>query len=170
MSLLEKERAFLLSESCGSDCYDYEYDDEYDDDDLEDELDDIEELDENLNFTTEMVNIFAKDSYDGTKYLVELDSVSKLMETGMYYSEREAMEAIAEHNDISFDDMYLLIESDEAILEKMEEIAAKGGSMLKKAKENNAIKKLKDLKKDGIKLMKKKSKKIKNKFKRKSKK
>lgn len=157
MKILAKDRTLLLSEAaCQEELY-YP-DEEYDDDDLEDELYDVDELEDDVEYTEEMVNVIAFGRDYGNMYIVEYDNLLKLMES-KECNEIEAMRAVAECNGLEMSSMALLIESQTEILEKMEEMGAKGGNMLRKNVSSNATKKLKDLKKQGLNIVKKKDKK-----------
>lgn len=157
MKLLSKDRTLLLSEACSKkEMYFYESEDT--DADLEDELFDVEELEDDLPYVEEMVSMIECKRDYGNLYMVEYSDLLKLMEY-REYDEVNAVEALAEHNCIDKSSICIVIESEQSILEKMEEIGAKGGSMLKDDIKANATKNLKDLKDKGLNLVKKKNKK-----------
>lgn len=168
MDILGKDKSLLLFEASNNVAL-YEYDMEDDesdyDEELEDELDYVDELEDDIVYNEQMVPVMECTRDYGNSYLVEYSDLCRLMES-YDIDEVEALDKIAECNNINTNLISVVIESSNSILEKMEEIGAKGGSMLKKNIKANSVKKLKDLKDKGINLVKKKDKKNKSKKKK----
>lgn len=150
----------LIIESCSTECgtCDDMYEDDVEDE-LEDEMDDIEELEESIRYTAEMVPVIEHETYTGTNYLVEMDMLAKFMTGAGVTDVPKALDMIAECNGLERKYMALLIESDDVVAELIEEAKnekrAKGKS--KKLGVLDADKKLlKGLKLKGIKVVKKK--------------
>lgn len=123
---------------------------------LSDELTYLDSIEDDIEYTEEMVNVIMQESsYFGVRYLVELDNLTKLMEsTGM--DAKEALDAVCEHNNINAGDTYLLIESAESILEAVKKLSK--GDLKSKAEINSTVKTIQDLKDKGIKVLTKKCK------------
>ena len=146
------------------------YDDEViyiepdEDDDEDDEDDDIPEVEDEIIYTEESVAIALMENAIGAKrYVVELDNLVKYCRCNDK-SLSEGVEALAEHYGLNTADMFVLIESkckenDECKATK-EACKSKDPDVRKKAKEKltKAKKGMKDLKKSGIKLLRKKDK------------
>ena len=131
--------------------------------DLDVELEMVATLNEEINYSYESIPIILQESVYGVKrYLVEYDMLNKLLET-YDVTEREALDNLAEANNIDYDDLYLVIESAEYYKEAIDEAKSMGGNSLKGRKTNNLIKSIGDLKAQGIKVFKKKTNKKKNK-------
>lgn len=134
-------------------------------DDISKELNFIPELDEELEYTEEMVNVLLQETTHGNRYLVELENLVKLSEsTGMDI--KESLHSVCEHNSISIGDTYVVIESIDSILESAKKLS-KLNDIKSKADLTNTLKSVQDLKDKGIKLMARSSKKKVNKKKRK---
>ena len=133
-------------------------------DDISKELNFIPELDEELEYTEEMVNVLLQETTYGNRYLVELENLVKLSEsTGMDI--KESLSSVCEHNSISMGDTYVVIESIDNILEAAKKLA-KLNDIKSKVDLTNSLKSVQDLKDKGIKLIAKSSKKKVNKKKR----
>lgn len=133
-------------------------------DDISKELNFIPELDEELEYTEEMVNVLLQETTYGNRYLVELENLVKLSEsTGMDI--KESLSSVCEHNSISMGDTYVVIESIDNILEAAKKLA-KLNDIKSKVDLTNSLKSVQDLKDKGIKLISKSSKKKVNKKKR----
>lgn len=154
MSNLFKNATELLQEACA--CDDCNVEDLYDEDEeeeLDNEYDDIDDLEDDIIYTEEMVNIIQVDnnSYLGKINVIEYDNLNKLMESKSIDA-KQAVDSICEYYNIEAANTYVLIESMESIKETLQEACNKGA----KKKVSKAIKDLKD---KGVKLIKKKDKK-----------
>lgn len=140
--------------------------------DLEFALEAVMTISSDMEYPIHSIPILVQESeYGGQIYLVEYDMLAKILESyDDFENEREAMEALAEANEIDYNDLYLVIESQEYFEDIVNEAKAKGGSNLKAKKVNNVVKSIEDLKKQGIKIAKKGKPKKKSKKKSKSKK
>lgn len=126
------------------------------DSDLHCTLECVESFDGDIDYPVEAIPVIMKESvYGGEMYVVEYDMLHKIMES-YDVDEVKAMEMVAEKNNISMDDFYLMIESQEYFEEAMKEAGSKGGNNFKSKKTQNLIKSIEDLKAKGIKLVKKK--------------
>lgn len=162
MGVLFKNVTELLSEACKSETYVKEMDDELQDE-LMSEIDELEELDCDICYTTEMVNVLEHETKYGRRYLIEYSDIVKLIE-GRDIDIREAMELVCEHNMIGMQDTYILIESQDILEDSISETV---DSLLEacdpvcKAKRRNKLAKcnqaIKNMKNKGIKIIKKKS-------------
>lgn len=75
--------------------------------------DSIESLEEGvLRYTPSMVPVHARNTAEGTKYLVEFDMLQKLQKPIV-----EAFEDVCEENDISEDDAYVAVPNNESAIE-----------------------------------------------------
>lgn len=155
----------VLVEACYNESLgeDDEYEVDQDLEDLEDDYEDIEEIEDDIEYTEEMVNVICQETSLGNRYVIEYDNLVKLMETKNIDNAKKAMEMVCEHNSISIADTYLLLESNEYISEIIEEQEKKEEIFRKKSdkKFRNSYKVFRQLKDDGVKLLKKKSKKSK---------
>ena len=122
-----------------------------------------EELDFELDYAIEMVNVIEATTHEGSTYLVEMDVLAKYMKSANITDVSEAINNIAEHNDITADRMAIVIESEDYACELLEEAKkeSKAGSKAKMEKLKKATDFLKDAKDKGVKVVKKKSKDIK---------
>lgn len=163
MGVLFKNVTQILSEACKNEVTDLY--DEFDEEDILADISELEELEDDIIYTPEMVVIVAEETSYGTRYLVEYDNLYKLMES-YDLDVKEALDKVCEHNMISLSDTYLVIESQDILEESLSELAdsiheAKCPS--KKAKRCKSLKNSKNFLKDvynkGIKVVKKKSKK-----------
>lgn len=158
MSLFGKSISGIIREACKAEgCVSNEECDDCQDDEIEqnvsDTLDGTDELDFDIEYTEEMVNVIYQESA-GT-YLIELDNLTKFMESSGL-EVREAMEAVCEHNNIKMGDTCLVIESDESFREYLEEAKK---SKKKKQILKNTDNLFKGLTNKGIRVAKKKSRK-----------
>lgn len=159
MGVLFKNVTQILSEACKNEVTDL-----YDEDGLLDDLDDIEELEDDIVYTPEMVIVVGEETSYGTRYLVEYDNLYKLMESYNLDIE-EALKKVCEHNLISMSNTYLVIESQEVLEESLSELADsihEAKCPTKKAKRAKSLRNSKNFLKNvynkGIKVVKKKSK------------
>ena len=120
---------------------------------------DLEELDFDLDYAIEMVNVIEADTRTGSTYLVEMDVLAKYMKSANIDDVSEAISNIAEHNYIDADRMAIVIESDDYAYEMLEEAKKdkKSGSNDKMEKLKKATDFLKDAKDKGVKVVKKKA-------------
>ena len=128
-----------------------ELNDEYDDDDV-DELDD----DEDIEYTEEMVHVFGRKN---GQYLVEADLLAKYMVSSNIKSVKEAIGNIAKCNSIDASKIGLLIESSDYVSNLISEAKCmKTDKSKKKLLEegSSTAKFLKNVKTEGIKVVKKK--------------
>lgn len=114
----------------------------------------IDTVEEAIEYRPEMIPVF--ESADKSAYYVEMDNVIKYMKSANIKNIKEALENIAEGNELKPESMAILIESDDwalSVLEEAEESEDK--AELEKIQESiQLIKKLKD---SGINLAKKQS-------------
>ena len=154
--LLQKDMVQILSEACRNE--EVNVDNVADADImkfLSDELTYLDSMEDEIEYTEEMVNVIMQESTYGSRYIVEFDNLSKLMEsTGM--DAKEALSSVCEHNDISLGDTYILIESVESILETVKKLSK--GDLKSKADLKDTVKTIQDLKDKGIKILTKQSK------------
>lgn len=162
MGVLFKNVTEILSEACKNEVSDLY--DEFDKDEVLNELEEIEELEDDIVYTPEMVVVVGEETSYGTRYLVEYDNLYKLMES-YNLDVKEALEKVCEHNLISLSDTYLVIESQEVLEESLSELADsihEAKCPTKKAKRCKSLKNSKNFLKSvynkGIKVVKKKSK------------
>jgi hypothetical protein len=152
----------LITEACKGESF--EVDSVEDDEiecDFEDAYGDVEELEDDIEYTEEMVNVFQQPTKTGFRYLVEFDTLSKYMISANIQDVATAINNIAECNSLSKDDMVVVIESDDYTQEYLEEAKKlkKVDPKKKKMKEAGTTAQiLKMMKSNGIKLAKKKSK------------
>lgn len=129
---------------------------------LNNEYEELEEIEDDIDYTEEMVHLFSKTGKDGsTNYLVESDMLVKYMTSKNITSIKEAFEKIAEANNINVNTMVLLVESNEFVSNIITEAKESKGSKRCKKTLNDAsstAKFLKTVKTEGIKVAKKKSK------------
>ena len=156
MGLLFKDLTQVLSESCETEIDEFEA---FEGDELLGELEDLEELDEAICYTAEMVNVIAQETSYGSRYLVEYDNLNKLMES-YGVDEVSALNMVCEHNLLNIADMYVVVESIDYIREMINEAkCGKGPAKSKKSKKlANCSKAIKNLKNKGIKMVTKKRK------------
>lgn len=157
MGILFKNLTEFLAESCETEVNEIE---DFEGDEILNELEDLEELDDEICYNAEMVNVICQETSYGSRYLVEYDNLFKLMET-YNIDEVQALKMVCEHNLISIADTYLVIESVDSVKEMINEAkCAKSG--LGKAKKSKKLaecsKAIKNLKNKGIKLVTKKRK------------
>ena len=129
-----------------------ELNDEYDDDDVE-ELDD----DEDIEYTEEMVHVFGRKN---GQYLVEADLLAKYMTSSHIKSVKEAIDNIARCNNIDASKVGLLIESSEYVSDLIAEAKSMKNDKARKKLLNegsSTAEFLKNIKTEGIKVVKKKS-------------
>lgn len=163
MSIFGKDPYDILMEACRSECG--ECDDLVEDEierEIEDEYVEVEELEEELPYTAEMVNVIEQSIEGGNRYLIDIDDLAKFMEKECEDDPLEALKKIAKANNLEESSMHVVIESDDFIEELLTEAKAdnKAGSKKKLGKVSGVTKLLKDIKNKGIKVLKKKSKKV----------
>ena len=150
----------VLTEACKTECG--ECDDMYEDeieDEFEDELDDIEELEESIFYTAEMIPVIEQHTDNGVRYLIEMDNLTKFMESNHIEDIAKAMELVGECNGLESSTLALVIESDDVAEELIEEAKNEKrakGSKKKLGVMKDAKKLLSGLKIKGIKVVKKK--------------
>lgn len=166
MNFFEKDILDIFAEATAQTVSVTDTDGIEDDDDIimsSDDYESIPELDEYIDYTEEMVNVMARDQKLGTEYLVEYDNLYKLMESKNIDASK-AIQLVCEHNNIPLHSTCLLIESSKDMNDSLEETkaAAKSSNPSIKAKAINKLKnskkQLQDLKKKGIKVLRKKNK------------
>lgn len=161
---LRKTISTILSEAA---CQSSDYDEILDDDidcDADECYDDIEDLDEDIEYTEEMVHVMEQSRKDGTsRYIIEYDMLAKLCNSENISLE-EAFNRVCEHNSINTRDAYLLLEDSCTFKDSIDEAKAacksSNSDIKNKAKKkiNNAKKQIKNLK-GKVNLLKKKDKK-----------
>lgn len=161
---LYKNSFQILKEASGAEDLDSDLDLDDVEVGFEDTFGDIEELDDDeLNYTEETVNVFAQETSEGTRFLVEADLLAKFMMAQNITDISEAMTRVAEHNELDVQAMAVVIESDDYMMELIEEarkMKKAGGKTKDKAKElQSTIDVVKMVKTKGIKVVKKKSRK-----------
>lgn len=116
----------------------------------------ITTVEENVKYRPEMIPVF--ESTDKSTYYVEMDNVVKYMKSSGVKDIEEALYDIAECNNLSSDNMTILIESDDWAMSVLEEASkakkADGKDPMDIIKKSTGL--IKNLKKKGIKLAKKK--------------
>lgn len=164
MGVLSKSITQILSEACKSDICFNQMDEELQDE-LMSEIDELEELDCDLSYTVEMVNVLEQETKYGRRYLVEYENLVKLTE-GTELDIKEALNLVCEHNLIGIQDTYVVIESQDVLEESISETTdsiSEASNPVSKANRRGKLAKcgkaIKDMKNKGIKILKKKSKK-----------
>lgn len=137
------------------------------------DLEDLDEIDFDLQYTPEMVVV--RDDSPNNRYLVEYQDLARLMESSNVNA-KKALQMICKENNINMADTYVVVESTEVImeraLEKKDSIKAAKDveeKCLKEKEMGEGCNSIKEMKKDGIKVLKKKAKDIKKKLKIKNK-
>lgn len=163
MGVLFKGVTQILSEACKSEDYFNEIDDELQDE-LMSEIDELEELDCDICYTVDMVNVLEQETKYGRRYLVEYENLAKLTE-GTGVSIEEVLRLVCEHNLIGIQDTYVVVESQDILEESISETVdsiSEACNPVSKAKRRNKLAKcnemIKNMKNKGIKIVKKKSK------------
>lgn len=124
---------------------------------LNEEYYNIEEVEDEPTYTESMIPVFATKN---SMYLVESDMLGKYMDCASIYDPKEAIEKIAESNNIDAKDIAVLVESDDYANEIIQEAkATKSKKTINKAVSTSKF--LKAFKLKGIKVVKKKTKKSK---------
>lgn len=160
-NLMFKGSLQILQESAENEGYVFDtLNESVENDSINDILDDFEDIDEDeLDYTEEMVNVIEQQLDNTSRYLIEHDNLSKFIKSSGL-SLKDAMIKICEHNDIPFANTYLVIESKDDIMKNFAEAgkAAKEPKMKEKLKKKIEVskKQLKNLKDNGIKVLKKK--------------
>lgn len=164
MGVLFKNVTQILSEACQSEISLSEIDDELQDE-LMSEIDELEELDCDICYTVEMVNVLEQDTKYGRRYLVEYENLLKLSE-GTDLDIKEALNLVCEHNLIGIQDTYVVIESQDILEESISETTdsiLEACNPVSRAKRRKKLAKcnevIKNMKNKGIKIVKKRSKK-----------
>lgn len=164
MGVLFKNVTQILSEACQSEISLPEIDDELQDE-LMSEIDELEELDCDICYTVEMVNVLEQDTKYGRRYLVEYENLLKLSE-GTDLDIKEALNLVCEHNLIGIQDTYVVIESQDILEESISETTdsiSEACNPVSRAKRRKKLAKcnevIKNMKNKGIKIVKKRSKK-----------
>lgn len=155
--LLQKDKLSILREACSTE--EFNTDSIYDADILDymsKELNYLPELEDDLVYTEEMVNVLLQESTYGNRYLVEIENLVKLMESSDIDA-KTALERICEFNEINIGDTYVVIESADTILESLK-LFSKESSLKAKSDIKDTVKSMQDLKDKGIKLLTRKSK------------
>ncbi len=155
--LLQKDKLSILREACSTE--EFNTDNIFDADILDymsKELNFLPELEEDLLYTEEMVNVLLQETSFGNRYLVEIENLVKLMESSNI-DIKTALEKVCEHNEINIGDTYVVIESAETILESLKQFSRES-SLKSKSDIKDTVKTIQDLKDKGIKLLTRKSK------------
>lgn len=152
----------VLKECAGTD--DSNCDDVYADellDDLDDAYDDTEELPDDLDYEDDMVNVIEVDEAAGVKYVMEMDSLYKLMES-KNIDVYNAFQSVCECNNLDPNNVGIVIESDDEADDFVDEVKDCQKDSKTEKKKHKQVKEaydfLKNLKNKGIKTFKKKSK------------
>ena len=170
----------ILSEACKHECdsedcdHEHDYRDDHDDDELEleesssekkaaekeleDELEDTEEMDDDVQLTAEMVNLF----YDGRRYYIEAGDLADVMDDEDIDDPEEALDTIKDANKLDASAVIaVMIESKDVLRDYIEEAKAakKGGKKNATLKLKDSSNFLKNLKNKGIVVVSKKKKK-----------
>ena len=103
----------------------------------------LETMDDEFDYIAKMIPVKLIESYDGNKYAMELDNITKLMES-MNCDVDEAMKLVCEENGISFEDAILVIESKKDIAKNASKLTTKGKKKIMSS--------ISSLKKKGIKV------------------
>lgn len=132
--------------------------DKFAENELIETMDNLEEMDEEdvVPYTEYMINIFES---RGT-YFVEADDLVRLMKDKHYRSLSEAAFNVANHYSIDANNMAVVIESNDDVVDFIKEETK--DKKKKTAKANGLINAVKDLKDNGIKVLKKPAKKNKS--------
>jgi len=127
--------------------------------DIEYALDDLEDLEEDIHYTEEMVNVIGSEHNGEPVCLVEMENLAKYMCSNQIRDFSEALENIAKVNQVPLEEMAVVIESHDTILSALNE-AKKAKKLipdkLGKIKDTASI--LKVMKTKGIKVLMRKSK------------
>ena len=141
--------------------------------DLFSDLEDLDEIDFDLQYTAEMVVV--RDDSLNHRYLVEYQDLARLMESSNTNA-KKALQMVCEKNNIKVADTYVVVESTEVIieraLEKKDSIKATKDveeKCLKEKEMGEGCNSIKEMKKNGIKILKKKAKDVRKKLKLKNK-
>lgn len=166
--LFRKTTLQLMMESCKSEGCGQKTEAEVDGDfdELEDEVESCKEYSEDIEYGADYVPVLALESDGIPIYAVELDNLNKYMESAEIDDIREALENVAECNNLSMGDMYLMIEDGDTISEAIQEAKCSKKISSKKIKSSAGLEFFKDLKNKKVKVIKKKSKSKKRKKKR----
>ena len=123
-------------------------------------IESIEELDTDINYTVEMVNVIGDTDSEGKPvYMVELENVQKYMESCDIEDYAIAIENIAEANELESSSMCIVIESEDTIMLALNEAKkAKKVTPGKMKRIKNTADILKLIQTKGIKVAKRKSK------------
>lgn len=158
--LFRKTALQLMMESCKSECgatkTEIEVDEDFDE--LEDEVESCKEYAGDIEYAADYVPVLALESDGIPMYAVELDTLNKYMESAEIDDIREALENVAECNNLSMGDMYLMIEDGDTISEAIQEAKSSKKISSKKIKSSAGLEFFKDLKNKKVKVIKKKSK------------
>lgn len=146
------------SEGCKSEGCKSEADVDGDFDELEDEVESCKEYAEDIEYGADYVPVLALESDGIPIYAVELDNLNKYMESAEIDDIREALENVAECNDLSMGDIYLMIEDADTISEAIQEAKCSKKLSSKKIKSSAGLEFFQDLKNKKVKVIKKKSK------------
>lgn len=159
----------ILLEACKSECGECnDLAEEEVEQELEDEYAEVEEVEDGETFyNADMVNVIRHDPDPVEEdadvyYLVDMEDLGKYMDVNEIKEPEEAIEQIADANGIEESAICIVIESDDAMKQLIEEaknIKKSDAKKIKLGKISGATKLIKDLKNKGIKLKKKKSKK-----------
>ncbi|MGL5751473.1 MAG: hypothetical protein ACRCXT_13150 [Paraclostridium sp.] len=124
-------------------------------------VDSLDEHDEDIIYTEEMIPVMVKETGYYNMYIVEYDMVNKLMES-YNIDAKEAIVRLCEHNSLSTGDMYVMVESIDVLKETSSKLKRDNDVKTKKDMAN-AVKTIEDLKTKGVNIIAKKSKKKKKK-------
>lgn len=116
---------------------------------------DVEEIDAEVPYSADMVPVVSQDINGSTRYLIDSDMIAKYMDVNGMDDINAAVSAVADANDIPFEDCYVIIPSDDTTEAWVQEAKATKNS--KRLSSTAAF--LKKAKAGKIKLLKKKKKK-----------
>lgn len=111
----------MKSETCEIDCTDDQLDDSLVQGDFDDIYDDTEELEDDIDYSEDMVNVIQQETASGSRYLVEMDNLAKYMQSSNITDVLEAITKIAECNSLDATAMCVVIESSESARQMLEE-------------------------------------------------
>ena len=164
MSMFNKNAFEIISEA--SKCDSFNTNSIFTDDvttEFEDLFVNLAEVDEDeIIYPLDSIPVLQCASCKEAAYFVEMDILGKFMSSNGVEDIAEAMQMIADHNEISLDEMAVLVESEDVALELLEEAKKskkKIGDHKKLTDISNTTNILKLVKTKGIKVAKKKSKK-----------
>lgn len=163
--LFRKSALQIMMEACKSEGCSQKTEAEVDGDfdELEDEVESCKEYSKDIYYGADYVPVLALESDGIPIYAVELDNLSKYMESAEIDDMREALENVAECNNLSMGDVYLMIEDGDTISEAIQEAKSSKRISSKKIKSSAGLDFFKDTKNKKIKVLKKKKKKNKKK-------